>query len=91
MLRVLKDGGFAFIEMSTYKKMKNWKNNIGDKLTRRRDGLYEGVVSGVEINPTTNLSKENLKELMKECKIKEYKVEIKEFGGRDRLILQFWK
>lgn len=76
MLRVLKEGGFAFIDIPISEK----------------SGFEETlIIDGVKTMPYYKQNKESLKKLMKKSKIEKYKITISNFGGRDRQLLQFWK
>lgn len=77
MLRVLKKGGFAFLEMPA---LKNIKKKISVDL-----------IDGVEAVPMYHQDKNSLKKLMKIVKPKKYKIFVDEFGGRNRLLFIFWK
>jgi len=91
ILRILKFGGFAFIEMTVpLKDRKDGQRKIGDDFVLNGN-IITGKIEGVEITPVYNQNKKSLTDLMKTCKVKKYKVYIDNFGGRDRLLLQFWK
>jgi len=91
MLRVLKKGGFAFIEMSKPTKKKSYKDEkIGDEF-KIKGKIAVGKIANIEKVPSYVHNKKTLTKLMKKIKIKKFKVFIDEFGGRNRLLLIFWK
>ena len=97
MLRVLSDEGFAIIEMPipiklrTKEKIVEYKS-IGDKFVFRKDKrIVTGKIAGIEARPAYAHNKQTLISLMKQAKIKKFRVFIDEFGGRNRLFLKFYK
>jgi ubiquinone/menaquinone biosynthesis C-methylase UbiE len=77
MLRVLDKNGLAILEMPKPERVKK-------KVVILRIGAVEG-------SPMYCHNKKTLTNLMKKFKILKYKIFIDNFGGRDRLFLQFWK
>ena len=77
MLRVLKKDGFAFLEMN------------GLKGNGKRVGTM--YIDGIESYTYHRQNKKTLTKLMKDLKIKKFKVWYDDFGGRERLLLMFWK
>jgi ubiquinone/menaquinone biosynthesis C-methylase UbiE len=93
MFRVLKIDGSALIEMpkATKLKYKIFKDEkSGDEIIFK-DKISRGVLGGVEMRPMYNHNKKTLIELMEKIKMEKYKVFLDNFGGRERLFLQFWK
>ena len=91
MLRVLRRGGFAFIEMRYSKGNPKSisQNKEIKKITNKR--VMFGEILGIETMPQYLHNKSTLKRLMKKAKINQYNTKLDDFGGRDRLLLQFWK
>lgn len=77
MLRILKKEGFALLEMPKPKR------------TKKKVIVFE--IGGVTATPMFVQNKTTLKDLMKNVYVKKYKIFIDDFGGRERLFLQFWK
>jgi len=75
MLRTLSFNGFAFIEMPHHKSK----------------GVTTFEIDGVKSMPSYNHNKTTIANLMKRSKIKKFRVYLDDFGGRRRLLLQFWK
>lgn len=76
MLRVLRNKGFAIIEVRNHR-------------TSGVDQNYK--IEGIDGMPSFRHTKKSLKDLMTNLKIRNYKVFVDIFGGRNRLFLQFWK
>jgi ubiquinone/menaquinone biosynthesis C-methylase UbiE len=87
MLRVLADKGFALLEMPLPQK---GKAKILAERTRKGN-LWLGKISGITAMPHYAHSKKTLKDLMKKARVRSFQVFVDEFGGRERLFLQFWK
>ncbi len=77
MHRVLKVGGFAFLEMP--KPIKN-KNRI-----------IHNTIEGIKASPMYIQDKKSIKDLMKVIKPSKYKAFVDYFGGRQRFLVIFWK
>jgi len=77
MLRILKKEGFALLEMP--------------KPRRTKKKVVVSEIDGVTATPMFVQNKTTLKDLMKKVYVKKYKIFIDDFGGRERLFLQFWK
>jgi ubiquinone/menaquinone biosynthesis C-methylase UbiE len=77
MLRVLKKGGFAFLEMPEPRKTKE-KVDIS-------------IIAGVETVPMYRQNKTTMKRLIDLVKPQKCKIFVDNFGGRDRLLVLFWK
>ena len=77
MLRILRKGGFAFLEMPNPEKTK-------EKIVISR-------IDEVEAVPMYRQNKTTLTKLLKIIKPQKYKIFIDNFGGRDRLLVLFWK
>jgi len=77
MLRVLDKNGFAILEMPKPKRVKR--------------KVATAMISGIGGMPMYYHDKTTLRSLMKKVKVLKYNVFIDNFGGRDRLFLQFWK
>ncbi|MBU0760676.1 MAG: class I SAM-dependent methyltransferase [Nanoarchaeota archaeon] len=93
MLRVLKKKGFTLIEVRpSLKDDKFLVKKEGDEVKfNPKTKLISFKVSGIESVSHYIHNKKTFAELMKKAKIKEYKIFIDKFGGRDRMFLQFWK
>lgn len=95
ILRVLKPNGYSFIEIRKPGKPATVKIFIvkeGDKDFYKRKGrIYTDLLDNMETMPQYLHDKTTLTKLMKKAKIKKYKISIENFGGRDRMILKFWK
>lgn len=76
MMRILKDKGFALIEV---------RNNTKSGVDRK----YQ--IEGVEGVPSFKHTTKSLQGLMVNLNIQNYRVFTDKFGGRKRLFLQFWK
>ena len=76
MLRVLRNKGVAIIEVRNHR-------------TSGVDQNYK--IEGIDGMPSFRHTKKSLKDLMTNLKIRNYKVFVDVFGGRNRLFLQFWK
>jgi len=90
MLRVLDKDGFALLELPYVPRIKKYIKVEKDEFTLKKDNVIQSKISGIEIL-TYHHNKKTLRELMKKSNIKKYKIFIDNFGGRDRLFLQFWK
>ena len=77
MLRILNEGGFAFLEMPKPEKTK--------------EKVVISKIEGVEAVPMYRQNKTTLIKLMKIVKPQKYRIFIDNFGGRDRLLVLFWK
>ena len=77
MLRILKKGGFAFLEMPKPEKTK--------------EKVVISIIEEVEAVPMFRQNKTTLTKLMRVVKPQKYKIFIDNFGGRDRLLVLFWK
>ena len=94
MKRVLIPKGFALIEMPVPITKNIIINNkvSGDKIVLKKgQKIAVNVLGNIEAMPSYRHNKSTLKNLMKECKIKKFKVFTDKFGGRERFFLQFWK
>ncbi|MAG76052.1 MAG: hypothetical protein CL811_04750 [Colwelliaceae bacterium] len=92
MFRVLKKGGFALAEMRPkYNEKIFVKLGNDERKFDKKKSITSLTLSGIEAMPNYVHSKKSLRNLMKECKISKYNVFIDDFGGRERLFLQFWK
>ena len=97
MLRVLSKNGFALIEMPVPYQNKKEVDIIkyekdNDEIIFKKDSrIVTGKFSGIEIMPSYKHDKKTLSRLMKESKIKKFKIFITKFEGRKRLFLQFWR
>jgi len=97
MIRVLKKKGFSFIEMPVPIILKEKQKIIeykkeGDKLIFKKDNpITTGRIANIETMPTYRNNKQNLTKLMKELKIKKFKIFKDNFGGRTRFFLKFYK
>ncbi len=91
MLRILKKGGFVFIDLPSHlnKKIAKKQGLTGRYVLKKN--LSVTNFNGIESMPQYLHTSKTLINLMKICKIREYKIKISKFGGRKRLILQFWK
>lgn len=94
-LRVLKNKGFVLIELPIPFKIKRpaqlMKLSNGDEFVLRKNTrLVRGKLCGIN-HITYRYDKKSLINLMKETKIKYYKMFTGKFGFRNRFILQFWK
>ncbi len=77
MLRVLKKGGLAFLEMP--------------KPERTKEKIVVQTIEGIEWVPMYRQNKTTLIKLMGLLKPNKFKIFIDDFGGRERLLLLFWK
>jgi ubiquinone/menaquinone biosynthesis C-methylase UbiE len=77
MLRILKQGGFAFLEMP--------------KPEKSRKKIVISSIEGIETVSMYRHNKTTLTKLMKTVKPNKYRIFIDNFGGRDRLLVLFWK
>ncbi len=95
MLRVLCNGGSAVLEMPKPERMtrgvvEDKRRGIKFKFEKNKR-VISGKIDGVEFPPSFRHDKKTLSGLMKACSVKDFKIEIVNFGGRGRMILQFWK
>jgi ubiquinone/menaquinone biosynthesis C-methylase UbiE len=88
MLRALADNGFALIEMPLLTK-NSIKTTEGSRI--RKGNIWIGKISGIEAMPHYAHSRKTLTALMEKTKVKRFEIFTDEFGGRERLFLQFWK
>ena len=77
MLRILRKEGFAFLEMPEPKKTKK--------------KIEIGIIEGIKAMPMYQQNKISLTKLMKVIQPKKYKIFVDNFGGRNRLLVLFWK
>jgi ubiquinone/menaquinone biosynthesis C-methylase UbiE len=94
MKRVLVTKGFALIEMPVpvTKRIIIEDRKMGDKIVLNKgQTVVSNIIGNVKANPTFRHNKSTLMGLMKNCKIKRFKIFTEKFGGRDRFFLQFWK
>ncbi len=77
MLRVLKKGGFAFLEMPKPEKTK--------------EKVIISTIEGIRAVPMYRQNKSSLTKLMNLVKPGRHKIFIDDFGGRERLLVLFWK
>lgn len=93
MNRVLIKGGFVFIDMSVplklSKRLNLKRNDVKPQKVYGR--VIVSVIDGVLANGMYMHDKSTLTSLMKESKIKKFKIFKDNFGGRERFFLQFWK
>lgn len=94
MLRVLGKNGKAILEMAP--PIKSFKpieyKNIGDKFTHnKKTRISKSTIAGMKAHDSYRHNKKTLTGLMKKAKIKKYRVFVDKFGGRDRLMVLFWK
>lgn len=95
MNRVLIFGGFVFIDMPVpvnKDKVVEYKNE-GDKFVLKKgQRLYtKNLIANIVTNPSYRHNKSSLINLMRESKIKKFKIFKDKFGGRERFFLKFWK
>jgi hypothetical protein len=91
MKRVLKKGGFAFIDMPLPKKAYlTYKNEKDGDRYFVKGKVTLGKIGNIEKMPQYIHDKKTLTNLMKECKIKKFKISKYNFGGRKRFFLKFW-
>ncbi len=90
MLRVLRKKGFALLEMP-YMRTRKTHLKIKDDEYTIKGKIIHAKFSGLETMPLYIHTKTSLRELAKELKLKKYKIFVDNFGGRERLFLQFWK
>ncbi len=93
MYRVLKEGGSVFLEMAPplkrdVKKIVYAKDK--DEIIIKKD-IIIGKIAGIEGLAMYKHNKKTWQELFKIIKIKKYKISVNNFGGRERLLVQFWK
>jgi ubiquinone/menaquinone biosynthesis C-methylase UbiE len=77
MLRVLNEGGIALLEIPKPQKKR---------------GVV--IVSTIDKELTISMcmhNKTTMTELIKKIRPNKYKIEVVDFGGRDRMIVRFWK
>lgn len=94
MKRVLIPKGFALIEMPVpvNKNLIIYNKKSGDNIVLKKGKkVVKNIIGNVESSPTFRHNKSTLTDLMKINKIKEFKIFIDKFGGRERFFLQFWK
>ena len=93
IVRILKNEGSAFLEMAPPIKKTTGEityKDIGDGLIIKGN-ITLGKIAGIEAPPMYKHNKKTLQELFRKVKIKEYRISVNKFGGRDRLLVQFWK
>ena len=89
MFRVLSPKGIVFIDLPRNKKRTKKQMKTSDFMRKGRFLIPRfGPIIGMPLYIHT---KKSLKSLMKSAKIRKFKIKIGDFGGRDRLILKFWK
>lgn len=95
MLRILKPNGLSFIEIRKPGKPGTVKIFIvkeGDKdFYKRKGNVFTDLLDNIETMPLYLHNKTTLSKLMEKAKVKKYKISIENFGGRDRMIIKFWK
>ena len=89
MLRVLDENGFALLDLPKFPKQSEllkfpWIKKI-------KNNIVYGSIDGKEHNPHYLHTKKTLSDLMKKVGVKKYKIFFDDFGGRERLLLRFWK
>ena len=91
--RILNHNGLAIIEMAPSKKFYVIKDDeIGDlRKLNEKTRLVTGKISGITAMPHYFHNNKTLKSILTKAKIKNFKINEELFGGRNRLILQFWK
>ena len=96
VFRILRKKGFAFFDM--YLPPTNLEEKIVDKIHKgyfkfdKKENVLVRKFKGVKGKLITYLhSKESLRNLIKESKIKKYKIYIGKFGGKNRLLVKIWK
>jgi ubiquinone/menaquinone biosynthesis C-methylase UbiE len=77
MLRVLDESGMALLEMPPPK--------------RKKERVIVTDIDGIESPPMYMHDKSTMKSLMQILKPRRYRISTCDFGGRDRLIVMFWK
>jgi ubiquinone/menaquinone biosynthesis C-methylase UbiE len=77
MYRVLNKNGFTFLEMPEEKNAKG--------------KAIISIIDGVDSTPMLGQNKKTMSQLMKQLNPSRYKVFIDSFGGRNRLLVIFWK
>lgn len=77
MLRVLKKGGLAFLEMSQ------------PEINKER--VFAPIIEGIVGVPMYRHDVGTIQELMNNIKPKYYKITVEDFGGRGRLLVRFQK
>lgn len=92
MKRVLIPKGFVIIDMLLL-KITNliYKNKKDGDEFFRKGKVTLGKIGNIEKMPQYIHDKKTLRNLMKECKIKKFRIFTNKFGGRKRFFLQFWK
>lgn len=88
MLRVLAKNGIAIIEMP--KPFRKY-NQTAEDFRINNGRISIGKIAGIEAMPSYRHTKKTLINLMRKAKIKRFDLSIKNFGGRERFILKFWK
>ena len=93
ILRALRRKGFAFIETRYERTAPKFIKDVDGDIEIRKIGkrAIVGNISGIETMPQYAHNKSTLRNLMKKSKVKRYKIRVGDFGGRRRLLLQFWK
>lgn len=92
MIRVLKEDGFVLLDIPLPKKSTQiYKNKKDGDEFWIKGNVTLGKIGNIEKMPQYIHDKKTLSNLMKECKIKRFKIFKDKFGGRERLFLQFWK
>ncbi len=92
MLRVIKKGGKVIIDLPIPFKRKDAIIKIGeDEFKIKNNQIILARIDKIQEMPLYMHDKETLELLMKNSKIKKFKIFIKNFGGRKRLFLEFWK
>jgi len=93
MLRVLKNKGFAFIEIPVPQRAsKNLNTKRKDIKPQKIKGrVIQSVIDGVLANPMYLHNKTTTERLMKKIKPKRYKISVENFGGRLRTLIWMWK
>jgi ubiquinone/menaquinone biosynthesis C-methylase UbiE len=93
MLRVLKKGGFAFIEMRYARVVPKIHTNksVGDEAVRSGKRITTGKTAGIGSMPQYVHNKSTIRRIMGKARSRRYIAVIENFGGRERFLLRFWK
>jgi ubiquinone/menaquinone biosynthesis C-methylase UbiE len=85
IIRVLAPGGIALFDMPTPLSLDD------DPESASKGGLRVAYIDGLESHPMVVHDEASLKKVLDEAGIAKYDVFIGDFGGRDRLLMKFWK
>ena len=93
ILRILKPRGFAFFDLPNPSDFKLGTKRIEgkDKIVIGKDRKARAIFAGLKYVPFYIHDESTLRELMNVNEIARFKISLTEFGGRERLSLQFWK